>query len=125
LHDSLDLVTGDHGDLGGVFNPSDGRRIQGHADVPAAHIIYAGAQQKAPYHFHLRRHHLNDVNVHHRRADLSHHGTSLPGSDGARATADTDDNRGSTTSGAGEVNSDHRKVRPGPLCPYVSRSCSE
>lgn len=121
LHDSPDLVAGDNGDPGGVVDPGDGGGVQGHADVPATYVVHAGAQQEAPHRFHLRRYQPDDVDVHHRRVDVSHHGTSLPGSDCARATASTDDVGAGTASAAGEVDSDHLEVEPGPLCPYVPR----
>jgi len=125
LHDSSDLVACDYGDPGGIVDLGDGGRVQGHADVLTAHVIHAGAQQEAPHRLHLRRYQPDDIDLHHRRVGLSRYDTVLPGSEGARATTGTDNDRGGTASGAREINSDHREVEHGPLCPYVPRGCPE
>lgn len=125
LHDSSDLVAGDYGDPGGIVDLGDGGGVQRHADVFTAHVIHAGAQQETPHRLHLRRHQPDDIDVHHRRVDLFRYATSLPGSDGARATTGTDNDHGGTASGAREINSNHREVEHGPLCPYVPRGCLE
>lgn len=118
LHDSSDLSAGDHRDPGSVVDPGDGGGVQRHADVPAAHLVHAGAQQEAPHRLHLRRHQSDGFDVHHRRPDVSHHDTPLSGSNGARAPAanTSDDDLAVPDSVAGEVDGDdHLEIGPGPL----------
>lgn len=122
LHDSSDLSAGDHRDPGGVVDPGDGGGVQRHADVFAAHFVHAGAQQEAPHRLHLWRHQSDDIDVHHRRPDVSHHDTPLPGSNGARAPAanTSDDDLGGPDSVAGEADrDDHLEIGSGPLHPDV------